>query len=118
MTGRLLLRYSKSGLTDEIKLRRTKIAGFFQRMSGLGAEMRHVDDRCGVIRLDPQDLTGLQGLQTLARFQNGQGAQQPFGIKFGIKFHAPEVGPIFQLVHQLVTGSRVTFGTVLRKQGT
>ncbi|SEQ22615.1 cytochrome c-type biogenesis protein [Loktanella sp. DSM 29012] len=65
--------------------------------------MRHINDCCGIIGADAQDLPGLQRLQTLARLENGQGTKQPHGIKIGIIFHDNWVLRMLQVVNGLVT---------------
>ncbi len=72
---------------DQIALDATRIILCDQVMPGLCAKMRYVHDRCGIIGQNLQYLTAFKGRQTFARFQNGQGAKQPDGIKFGIMFH-------------------------------
>lgn len=58
-------------------------------MPGLIAKMRHVDHRGRIVRHHAQAIPGAQSLHPLARFQNGQGAQQPQSIKF--MFHASDL---------------------------
>ena len=53
-------------------------------MPGLKAEMRDVDDRRRIIRQHLQYLSRSHVFQAFARFQNGQGAEQPDGIQGGV----------------------------------
>lgn len=85
-------------------------------MACFGAKMRHIDDRCGIIGQNAQDLSGAQSLQAFARFQDRKGAKQPFGIKFSIISHMREVCLMFQFVHQLVTTWAVTLAASSLKQ--
>lgn len=71
--------------------------------------MRYIDKCCRVIRFHPKHLTRGQRLKPFAGFQNGQGAQQPFGIKISVIGHAQQLGAMLQLVHQLVTSGAVTY---------
>lgn len=61
-------------------------------MPGLIAEMRHINDGSRIIGQDLQNRTGGQGLQPLARFQDGQGAQEANGIQgIGNITHVPQI---------------------------
>lgn len=78
-------------------------------MSGFGAKMGNVDDCRGIVGQHPKARAVRKRFQPLARFQYGQGAQQPRGIQclLGI-IH--EVGIILLLhpVHKVVTaGARL-----------
>ena len=46
-------------------------------MTCLGAKMRDINDRGGVIRLHFQDRARGKTLQSFSCFEHGQGAQQP-----------------------------------------
>lgn len=67
--------------------------------------MGHVDYRSGVISHHAQDLTRAKRLQVFAGLQNGQGAQQPYGVEFGVKFwrHGAQIGAHVTKVHNDVT---------------
>jgi len=85
-------------------------------MPCLVAEMRHVDHRRRVIRQNLQNRTRLQGFQPLARFQHGQGAQQPDGIQgFFDLAHVVQISGKFQAVHKDVTTGRVTLADCSNK---
>ncbi|MFT7440754.1 MAG: hypothetical protein ACI83E_002253 [Sulfitobacter sp.] len=77
-------------------------------MPRLGAKMRDIDDRGGIICLNFQYPTRGDRLQTFARFEHGQGAQQPRRIKDMFIIHKSQIRQMFQSVHNLVTGHRAT----------
>ena len=60
-------------------------------MACLRTEMRDIDDGGGIVGHDLQHLARCQRLQPLARFQHGQGAQEPGGVEFGVMIHEDDV---------------------------
>ena len=47
-----------------------------------GAEMRHVDDRSGIVGLDPEHSPGFHGFQPFRGLQNRKWTQKPGRIEF------------------------------------
>ena len=77
-------------------------------MTGLGAEMGHVDDGGWIIGQHGQGLPRRNRLQPLTGFQNRQGAQKTRGIQMMCISHTNQIGRMFQPVHRHVTGLGVT----------
>ena len=74
-------------------------------MTSLKTEMRHVNYGGRIVGQHLQGIAGIQALKSFAGLQNGQGAEQPGGIKFGGVFviHVAQIGVIFHSVHNVVT---------------
>lgn len=115
--------FDLTGFADEVELREPIFALGQKLMSGFGAEMRHIHDGGRIIGQHAQDLSRGHGFQTLARFQDGQGAQEPRGVEGVIGFcHDAEIAQIpgdrngllsagralFQRSHKDVTRRQVT----------
>ncbi len=58
-----------------------------QRMASFLAEMRDIDQGDRIVGVNLQNLTRLERLQALAKFQDGQGTYQAAGIEEGIVIH-------------------------------
>lgn len=73
-------------------------------MTGFGAKMRHVHNRCRIIRQHSQAIACDQLLQPLAGFEHGQGAKQPYGVQgVCVIGHIRQIGALFHPVHKVVT---------------
>ena len=88
---------------------RPVVAGVQVAVASFDTEMRQVDAGHLVSGADAQGLARLHGHQRLARFKDGQGAKQPFAIKFAdIGHRAPP--------HVKVTPQGVTpFGLLCKR---
>ena len=94
-------------LADKIALCATVILGLKQGVTCLGAKMRDIDDRCGIIGAQAHAVTHGQGGQPLPQFKHGQRAQQPGGIKV-MNGHECQISQMLHRVHRVVTIWRVT----------
>ena len=83
------------------------IAGFAllqQRVTGLAAEMRHVDDGSRIVGKNFQNGTIGKRPQPLARLEHGKRAQQPQRIeRFVRSDHGGGIPGMFRPVHKDVT---------------
>lgn len=94
-------RVPASGFPDHPEHRGVACFAAEQGVTGFIAEMRDVDDGCRIIGQHMQVAARRQRHQTLARLENGQGAQKPGGIE--MIAHVRDVFRCACAVHRLGT---------------